>query len=219
MPAAKWKSCGRPVSAATALTVALKISFDHCAGRRSSNASAFSPAERINSATDSASAGVVSRYGPIQVAVSSTYSTCESSCRVPLMKVTAERSGHAPCAATTSSAPSPFCAVMTVAFAKRPASDAASGSRSPPLHARITRSASPSSAGSVEATTRAVKSERPETRRPCSFSVRACSSRRVSTATSATRARCAAKRLPIVPAPATTILIGASTRARARVRR
>ena len=30
--AAKWGSWGSPVSAATALTVALKISFDHCAG-------------------------------------------------------------------------------------------------------------------------------------------------------------------------------------------
>ena len=29
------RSCGRPVSAATEFTVALKMSFDHCAGRRS----------------------------------------------------------------------------------------------------------------------------------------------------------------------------------------
>ena len=70
------------------LTVALKISFDHCAGRRSSNASAFSPDATISSATACASAGVVPRAGPIQVAVSSTYSTCVSSCRVPLMNVT-----------------------------------------------------------------------------------------------------------------------------------
>ena len=46
--AAKCGSCGRPVSAATVLTVALKISFDHCAGRRSSNASAFSPDATIS---------------------------------------------------------------------------------------------------------------------------------------------------------------------------
>ena len=46
--AAKCGSCGRPVSAATELTVALKISFDHCAGRRSANTSAPGPrAERL----------------------------------------------------------------------------------------------------------------------------------------------------------------------------
>ena len=56
------------------------------------------------------------------------------------------------------------------------------------LHATITSSAS-SSAGSWEARTRTVKSPRPETRRPCSFNARACASRRVSTETSATRAR------------------------------
>jgi len=38
------------VSAATPLTVALKMSFDHCAGRRSGSASAFSPAATIVSA-------------------------------------------------------------------------------------------------------------------------------------------------------------------------
>ena len=41
--AAKCGSCGSPVSAATAFTVALKISFDHCAGLRSGNARAFRP--------------------------------------------------------------------------------------------------------------------------------------------------------------------------------
>ena len=49
------------MSAATAFTVALKISFDHCAGRRSANASAFSPDERIRSAISSQRANVVSR--------------------------------------------------------------------------------------------------------------------------------------------------------------
>ena len=106
---------GRPVSAATAFTVALKISFDHCAGRRSSNASAFSPDDSISAATR---ARVVRRRaadGPIHVAVSRTYSTCVSPWRVPLMNVTAESSGQAPCAPTISSAPSPFCTVITVA--------------------------------------------------------------------------------------------------------
>ena len=70
---AKCASCGSPVSAATVLTVALKISFDHCAGRRSSNASAFRPELAISSATARASSGVVPRAGPIHVAVSRTY--------------------------------------------------------------------------------------------------------------------------------------------------
>ena len=51
--AAKCASCGSPVSAATALTVALKISFDHCAGRRSGNARAFRPARSISAASSS----------------------------------------------------------------------------------------------------------------------------------------------------------------------
>ena len=42
--------CGSPVSAATALTVALKISFDHCAGRRSGSAFAFRPARSSSAA-------------------------------------------------------------------------------------------------------------------------------------------------------------------------
>ena len=46
--AAKCGSCGSPVSAATAFTVALKISFDHCAGRRSGNARAFRPERSIS---------------------------------------------------------------------------------------------------------------------------------------------------------------------------
>ena len=47
------------MSAATPFTVALKTSFDHCAGRRSWNASAFRPALTISSATRRASASVV----------------------------------------------------------------------------------------------------------------------------------------------------------------
>ena len=150
-PSAKWKSCGSPVSAATVFTVALKMSFDHWAGRRSGNASAFRPAERMSSATASASASVVPRYGPIHVAVSSTYWTWSSAWRVPLMNVTAERIGQLPRTATTSSAPRPFCTVMSVAPAKRPASSSDRRSRSPPLHATTTRSAGPSSSGSVDA--------------------------------------------------------------------
>ena len=97
------------------LTVALKISFDHCAGRRSSNACAFSPDDSTSAATVRASAGVVPRDGPTHVAVSSTYSTCVSEWRVPLMNVTLESSRHSPWRATISSAPIPFCTVITVA--------------------------------------------------------------------------------------------------------
>ena len=82
------------------LTVALKISFDHCAGRRSSNASAFRPERDDQIGDGSRSSGVVSRYGPIQVAVSRMYSTCVSPWRVPLMNVTAESSGQSPWAPT-----------------------------------------------------------------------------------------------------------------------
>ncbi len=177
------------MSAATPFTVALKISFDHCAGRRSANAAAFRPDETIRSATARASASVVPRFGPIHVSVSSTYSTCASPCRVPLMNVTDERSGQSPWAPTISSAPRPFWIVITVAPAKRPASRAATGSRSVPLQATITSSGSGSASGSAAAVTCAVKSARPETRRPCSLSARACSSRRVRIETSATRAR------------------------------
>ena len=41
--AAKWGECGRPVKAETPFTDALKINFDHCAGRASCSASALSP--------------------------------------------------------------------------------------------------------------------------------------------------------------------------------
>ena len=105
------------------------------------------------------------------------------------MKVTAESSGQSPWAPTTSSAPSPFCTVISVAPAKWPPSRRATASRSVPLQATITSSGSGNAAGSLAATTREMKSPRPEMRRPSSFSARACSSRRVSTDTSATRAR------------------------------
>ena len=183
----------------------------------------------MSSATRRASASVVPRNGPIHVAVSRTYSTWSSAWRVPLMNVTAERSGHSPCAATTSSAPRPFWIVITVALGRRPSSVAASGSRSVPLHARIASSVSSGRRnGSAVAASSAVKSERPETRRPFSRSAVACSSRRVSTVTSATWARCPARSEPIAPAPATTTFItpaaesnapGASARARPSGRR
>src|SRR6266550_2334613 len=126
------------------------------------------------------------------------------------MNVTAERSGHPPCVATISSAPSPFWIVITVAPASVPSRRATSASRSVLLQARIASSAAAgSAAGSAVASSRAVKSPRPETRRPCSRKAAACSSRRVSTVTSATCARCAAKREPIEPAPATTTRVTA----------
>jgi len=44
----------------------LKMSFDHCAGRRSSNASAFRPDDAIRAATARASAGVGRRGEPAE---------------------------------------------------------------------------------------------------------------------------------------------------------
>ena len=55
--AANAPTCGRSVSAATVFTVALKISFDHCAGRRSGKARARSP-----EATSSASTSCACSY-------------------------------------------------------------------------------------------------------------------------------------------------------------
>ena len=109
------------------------------------------------------------------------YSTCVSECFVPLMNVTAEISGHAPCVRMISSAPRPFCTVITVAPGKWPSSVAAAASSSVVFVATITRSGSGSSRGSAAAVTRAVKSWRPETRNPSRLSTSACSARRVST--------------------------------------
>ena len=93
------------------------------------------------------------------------YSTCVSAWRVPLMNVTAERSGQSPWRATTSSAPSPFCTVITVAPGQRPASRA--GRLEVGALARDDHEVgSGSSAGSVAARTRDVKSARPLTRIP-----------------------------------------------------
>ena len=62
------------------------------------------------------------RTGPSHVSVSRMYSTCVSEWRVPLMNVTPETIGHAPCARTTSSAPIPLSTVTIVASGKRPSS-------------------------------------------------------------------------------------------------
>ena len=53
-PARSGSRAASPVSAATPFTVALKISFDHCAGRRSGSTSTFSPDRAINSPACSA---------------------------------------------------------------------------------------------------------------------------------------------------------------------
>ena len=112
--AAKWKSCGSPVSAATALTVALKISFDHCAGRRSSNASAFRPDETISSATSSREARRrLARRAEPRRGVEDVLDV-----RVAVARAAHERDGRdqRPVAVgrrTISSAPSPFCTVIT----------------------------------------------------------------------------------------------------------
>ena len=75
--------------------------------------------------------------GPSQVSVSSSYSTCVSPWRTPLMNVTAESSGQPPCARTSSSAPRPFWIVISVAPGKRPASAAAASSSWVAFVARI----------------------------------------------------------------------------------
>ena len=117
------------------------------------------------------------------------YSTCVSSCRVPLMKVTPETSGQSPCLRTICSAPRPFWIVTTVASGKRPASERAASSSPVAFVATIATSISGSSAGSSVAWSLPVNSARPVTSSPSASSARACSGRRVSTQTSATRLR------------------------------
>ena len=99
-------------------------------------------------ATSSASSNGVSPYGPSQVSVSRMYSTCVSSWRVPLMKVTAERTRRP---GNASSAPRPFCTVITAAPGQWPSRRAAAASSSVVFVATIASSGSGSSAGSVEA--------------------------------------------------------------------
>ena len=71
------RQCGSSVSAATELTEALKISFDHCAGLASSRATALRPEATIQSAAvfTSENGVLVGSNGPSQVAVSSSYCT------------------------------------------------------------------------------------------------------------------------------------------------
>src|SRR5712692_7096927 len=76
---------GSPVRALTLFTEALKISLDHWAGRASSSATALRPEATIMSAASfTTENGVaVGSNGPIHVAVSSSYCTRVSECRVP----------------------------------------------------------------------------------------------------------------------------------------
>ena len=171
---------GGPVSAATELTVALKMSFDHCAGRRSRSASTFSPAARIRAAASSTLSYGVSSYGPSHVSVSRMYSTCVSSCRVPLMKVTAEMIGQSPWSRTISSAPRPFSVVIIVASGKWPSSVAAAASRPGSLRredAEVERRDLGRVAGRPSPTPG--RSLRPLIRSPRALSASACSWRRV----------------------------------------
>src|SRR2546430_499403 len=92
---------------------------------------------------------------------------------------------------------------MTLPSPRRPSSRAAAASTSFALVATIASPASASPAGSVDAWGRPTKSARPETRMPFSATAAACSSRRQSRVTSATRERWAAKRLPMTPPPTT----------------
>ena len=105
------------------------------------------------------------------------------------MNVTPETIGQSPWLRTTSSAPRPFWTVTIVASAKRPSSAVTAASRPVPFVATIATSNAGIAAGSAVAWTAVSKSARPETRRPRSSSACACSSRRVSTQTSATRLR------------------------------
>ena len=85
------------------------------------------------------------------------YSTCVSSCRVPLMNVTAEMIGQSPWPRTISSAPSPFSVVIIVASGKWPSSVAAAASSPGALVARMPRSNGGISAGSFDAVIDAVQ--------------------------------------------------------------
>ena len=89
--AAKWGSCRSPVIAATGLTAALKISFDHWAGRRSGSASPSARSARsCRRLLDRRERRVLVR--PSHVSVSRMYSTWVSECFVPLANVTRRRS-------------------------------------------------------------------------------------------------------------------------------
>ena len=201
------------MSAATAFTVALKISFDHCAGRRSSNASAFRPAERRSARRPRARRPASCRgTGRSTSRCRGRTRRASSAWRVPLMNVTDGE--QRPVAVRADDL---LRAEPVLHRHHRRAGEAAARRAGERLEVacpctRGSRARAPAAPPDRwRGRRRAVKSARPETRRPCSFSARACSSRRVSTDTSATRARCPASRLPIVPAPATQTRV---TRAR-----
>ena len=110
---------------------------------------------------------------------------------MPLMNVTADSSGQSPCAATISSAPSPFCTVISVAPEKCPASRAARRRGRCPCTrgSRGLRRAARRVVGRGDA--RGEVGAARDAQALARSSARACSARRVSTETSATRARCA----------------------------
>ena len=186
---AKWKSCDSPVSAATGLTAALKMSSTTARVGGPAGLPPSGPTRRSCRRCPARVWNDVSSYGPSHVSVSRMYSTCVSEWRVPLMNVTAETIGQSPCLRTTSSAPMPLSTVITVASGKRPSSASVAASRPDAFVATMATSNGGSSAGSAVAVTRAWRSFFPLTRRPSPFNAAACSLRRVSTETSQTRAR------------------------------
>src|SRR5581483_10586589 len=202
---AKCGECGNPVSAETPFTEELKISFDHCAGRASCNASALSPPAAIRSAASFTIAYGVSlgSNGPIQVAVSSSYCTCVSLWRVPLMNVVPRITCPLVCSAIISSLPKPFCAESTAPRSNLCPIGAIDSSTCVALVATIPKPHSGNSSGSVVAFSETWKSCLPDTLNPSLFSARACSARRTNAHTSTTRARCAAYKLPMAPHPTT----------------
>ena len=101
------------------------------------------------------------------------YSTWVSEWRVPLMNVTAEMTSRR--ARKASSAPRPFWTVIDRRAGPVAGEPRRSGFELGRLRRDDRRSGSGSSDGSVAACTVVTKSLRPETRRPCSFSARACS--------------------------------------------
>ena len=167
---AKWKSCGSPVSAATALTVALKISFDHCAGRRSSNASAFRP-------DDDDEVGDRVRVGRRRVAVRADPGRGVEDVldvRVAVARAAHERDGREQRPVAVRADDLLGAEAVLDRHHRRARRSARRGARASGVEvAALAREdhevgvgAPPGRATRV---TRAVKSARPETRSPCSF--------------------------------------------------
>ena len=187
--AAKWASCGRPVSAATELTVALKISFDHCAGLRSGSASAFRPARTSSVAVSPTRSkrGVLVRAEPglgvedvldVRVGVLGTAHEGDRRDDRPVAVgaddlLRAEPVEHRHHIASGTARERLRCRCQPVAFV-----------------ATMTRSTGGRSVRIAEGVDLEHEGRcRPLTRRPSAFSASACSRRRVSTQTSATCAR------------------------------